>query len=111
MRGYARSLNWRKAQALVERADACSPPTQQPLCVSRAQAGAAGADAAGGGAAAEIEHYRLDLPVASAGAGAQTAERLLHLLALLKLNLVQRKVGRQAGWLAGWQAGRGYGDA
>jgi hypothetical protein len=69
--------------------------------VSRAQAGAAGADAAGGGAAAEIEHYRLDLPVASAGAGAQTAERLLHLLALLKLNLVQRKVGRLAGWLAG----------
>ena len=79
----------------MERGDAGSPLTQQPLCVSHTQAGAAGADAAGGGAAAEIEHFRLDLPVASAGAGAQTAERLLHLLALLKLNLVQRKVGKR----------------
>ena len=33
---------------------------------------------------------------ASGGPAAETAEKLLHLLALLKLNLVQRKVSR---WL------------
>ena len=58
------------------------------------QAGAATAAAAAGGAAAEIEHFRVDLPAgcSASGAAAETAEKLLHLLALLKLNLVQRKV-------------------
>ncbi len=50
--------------------------------------------AAAGGAAAEIEHFRLDMPAAcgSGGPASEIAEKLLHLLALLKLNLVQRKV-------------------
>lgn len=63
-------------------------PTLHP-----SQAGAAAA-AAAGGAAAEIEHFRIDMPAgcASGGPAAETAEKLLHLLALLKLNLVQRKV-------------------
>lgn len=78
-------------------------PVKQPalncgpnLCRSNTpclQAGAAAA-AAAGGAAAEIEHFRIDMPpgCASGGPAAETAEKLLHLLALLKLNLVQRKV-------------------
>lgn len=60
---------------------------------------ASGAAAGAAGAAAEITHYRIDLPPgAAAGGGAgETAERLLHLLALLKLGVVQRKVGRILG--------------
>ena len=61
-----------------------------------------------GGAAAEIEHLRLDLPRGEGlgGGVAEANEKLLHLLALLKLNLVQRKVRRLAGWLGGaWVAG------
>lgn len=59
--------------------------------------GDAGA-ASGGGAAAEISHYRIGLPpAASTGAGSaaavETAERLLHLLVLLKYSLVPKKVG------------------
>ncbi|KAL4858273.1 DEAD-box ATP-dependent RNA helicase 16 [Chlorella vulgaris] len=47
-----------------------------------------------GGAAAEIEHFSVGMPAGckAGGAATETVERLLHLLALLKLNLVQRKV-------------------
>ncbi|EFN55662.1 hypothetical protein CHLNCDRAFT_23258 [Chlorella variabilis] len=46
------------------------------------------------GEGGEIEHFRVDLPAGcgSGGAATEAAEKLLHLLALLKLNLVQRKV-------------------
>ena len=61
--------------------------------------GAAGGTADGtaggtaGGAAAEIDHLRLDLPRGEGlgGGVAEANEKLLHLLALLKLNLVERK--------------------
>lgn len=68
-----------------------------------AEAGA-GAAGAAGGAAAEIEHFRLDMPAAcgTGGPAAEVAEKLLHLLALLKLNLVQRKVREH--WGRGWLA-------
>jgi hypothetical protein len=53
----------------------------------------AAAAATAGGAAAEIEHLRVDMPPGcGGGAAAEVTEKLLHLLALLKLNLVQRKV-------------------
>lgn len=47
-----------------------------------------------GGSAAEIEHRRIDLPNAcgSGGPHQEVAEKLLHLLTLLRLALVQRKV-------------------
>lgn len=79
-----------------------APEHQRTLALSyQPQAGAA-AEAAAGGAAAEIEHFRLDMPpgCASGGPAAETAEKLLHLLALLKLNLVQRKVGAVRQWAA-----------
>eukprot|EP00887_Chlorella_sp_A99_P008058 scaffold12.g8058.t1 len=61
--------------------------------------GAGGAAAAGGcgGAAAEIRHFRIDLPAAGGGSGggaatAEAVERLLHLLVLLKYGLVPKRV-------------------
>ncbi|KAL4430654.1 hypothetical protein ABPG75_005910 [Micractinium tetrahymenae] len=71
-----------------------NPLTLNLLGAAAGQAGAAAAAAAAGGAAAEIEHFRVDLPAGcdAGGPAAETAEKLLHLLALLKLNLVQRKV-------------------
>jgi hypothetical protein len=47
-----------------------------------------------GGAAAEIEHFSVGMPAGckAGGVATETVEKLLHLLALLKLNLVQRKV-------------------
>ncbi|PSC74391.1 DEAD-box ATP-dependent RNA helicase 16 [Micractinium conductrix] len=71
-----------------------NPLTLNLLGQATGEAGAATAAAAAGGAAAEIEHFRVDLPAgcSASGAAAETAEKLLHLLALLKLNLVQRKV-------------------
>ncbi|KAL4423346.1 hypothetical protein ABPG77_006141 [Micractinium sp. CCAP 211/92] len=71
-----------------------NPLTLSLLGAATGQAGAAAAAAAAGGAAAEIEHFRVDLPAGcdAGGPATETAEKLLHLLALLKLNLVQRKV-------------------
>lgn len=82
------------------------PAAERPRANKPLQASAA---AAAGGAAAEIEHFRVDLPAGcgSGGAATEAAEKLLHLLALLKLNLVQRKV---RGWCWGTRlwAGQGY---
>jgi ATP-dependent RNA helicase DDX56/DBP9 len=69
-------------------------PVSLDLLGAAGGAGNGDADAAAAaGAAAEIAHFRLDLPAACAGApAAEMTERLLHLLALLKLGLVPRKV-------------------
>lgn len=71
-----------------------SPVALNLLGQATGEGGEASAAAAAGGAAAEIEHFRVDLPAGcgSGGAATEAAEKLLHLLALLKLNLVQRKV-------------------
>lgn len=57
--------------------------------------GEPGAGGEGAGAAAEIEHFRIDMPPACEAGGekGEVAEKLLHLLALLKLGVVRRKVG------------------
>jgi hypothetical protein len=69
----------------------------------------AAAAATAGGAAAEIEHLRVDMPPGcGGGAAAEVTEKLLHLLALLKLNLVQRKVCvRMSVWGVGVGVGGG----
>lgn len=58
--------------------------------------GAEAGVAPAGGVAAEVEHWRLDIP-AHVPAGAETLERLLRTLALIRLGLVKRKVGRWCG--------------
>lgn len=51
-------------------------------------------DAYGGGAAAEIDHYKIELPskCGSGGRNAEITEKLLHVLTLLRLKLVASKV-------------------
>lgn len=74
-----------------------------PIALDLLAAGNSGHGEAGGplggsdtlaGTAAEITHYRIDLPKACASGGlvGETTEKLLHLLVLLRLGLVQRKV-------------------
>ncbi|KAL6768544.1 hypothetical protein ACKKBF_B11150 [Auxenochlorella protothecoides x Auxenochlorella symbiontica] len=53
--------------------------------------GAEAGVAPAGGVAAEVEHWRLDIP-AHVPAGAETLERLLRTLALIRLGLVKRKI-------------------
>lgn len=53
--------------------------------------GAERGDAPAGGVAAEVEHWRLDIP-AHVPAGGETLERLLRILALIRLGLIKRKV-------------------
>ena len=69
--------------------------------------GGGGGASDAGGAAAEITHRRVDLPRAcgSGGAATEAAEKLLHLLVLLKFGLVQRNVGREG--RGGQQGGEG----
>jgi ATP-dependent RNA helicase DDX56/DBP9 len=66
-----------------------------PLALDLLAAGGGGEEgaAAAGGAAAEITHLRIDLPAACGGRGpaGEAGEKLLHLLALLRLALVAPK--------------------
>ena len=73
-------------------------PESLDLLATTTGGGAAGGDVnndvEAGGAAAEIEHRRIDLPVGCSSGGTlqEISEKLLHLVTLLRLALVQRKV-------------------
>lgn len=69
-------------------------PIALDLLAAAGGAEGAGAPDDGAGAAAEIDHRSITLPAAcgARGPASETGEKLLYLLALLRLNLVQPKV-------------------